>query len=291
MELWLILTLVSVVVAGLNSFLYKIIGTDKNIEVTTLNVYVSIFSTVVVGFAALMFGDFNNIDSWAVGLGLAVAVTYIISNLTRAKGLGHLDSVVFFPLYRVLAAILIILVGVIFFQETISSTEAVGILLGMIVPLLLLTKKDIKNNKILIGLYFLGLTIVFGSLSSISWKLGADLSANIWAFVFFCELFAIPTALWSMHQTFGKKMVTKFKDITKPKVFTVTSLSSIFTAIAGIAVPFAYYQGGELSNVYIINSFYVLIPVVLSIIFFKEKLTTKKFIAIVLSIVAIFFFA
>ena len=56
----------------------------------------------------------------------------------------------------------------------------------------------------------------------------------------------------------------------------------IFTLLA--------FKDGLVSIVFTVQSLYILIPIILSIIIYKEHINTQKIIAIILSIVAIVFF-
>jgi uncharacterized membrane protein len=52
---------------------------------------------------------------------------------------------------------------------------------------------------------------------------------------------------------------------------------------------FAFSEGGSLSVVQTIHSMYILIPIVLAVIFFKEHMNWQKVVAIVFSVVSLAF--
>jgi uncharacterized membrane protein len=53
---------------------------------------------------------------------------------------------------------------------------------------------------------------------------------------------------------------------------------------------FTHAMGGNLSIVITINSFSILIPIILSVIFYKEEMTIKKWLVIWLSILSVVLF-
>ena len=60
-------------------------------------------------------------------------------------------------------------------------------------------------------------------------------------------------------------------------------------SVAAIVNSYAYY-GGNVAIVYKIISYSLFIPIILSIIFYKEKVTPKKMIAFLLTILSIALF-
>ncbi len=61
-------------------------------------------------------------------------------------------------------------------------------------------------------------------------------------------------------------------------------------AIGAATMVFAFAEGGALSIVYTINSLYILVPIILSVLIYKEHISIQKTLAIILSVVVLALF-
>jgi multidrug transporter EmrE-like cation transporter len=60
--------------------------------------------------------------------------------------LRNIDTVIFFPLYKTFSPILVTIISFFFFQEMLTMKEFFGILLGIAVPLMLITSHEEKRQ-------------------------------------------------------------------------------------------------------------------------------------------------
>jgi len=77
------------------------------------------------------------------------------------------------------------MISLLVFHESLSSTEILGIIVGMTVPLLLITRKENQiQNSLYIGVVMVILTSILTSLSTIMPKLVQEFSLDISIFLF-----------------------------------------------------------------------------------------------------------
>jgi len=72
-------------------------------------------------------------------------------------------------------------------------------------------------------------------------------------------------------------------------VIKLSIISGVFQFAGFAFMILGFKAGGPLAIVYTVNSFYILIPIILSVIIYKEHFNLRKALAIGLSIVALAF--
>ena len=107
------------------------------------------------------------------------------------------------------------------------------------------------------------------------------------------ELFLLINLL--VWVVFSQILLFITKGVQKGKQVRNTQWINMFSAIYGLLYGFSFYAftkalEGNLAIVATINSFSILIPIVLSVIFYREHFTWKKWFVIFLSFVSILLF-
>ncbi len=289
-ETWLILAVVSAIAGGIQSFVYKVAAKEK-IDIVLLSFCSSIIASLLLLVLVASFSDFSGFWHPMLIFAGLTAITYLITHVTKVKSLENVDSSVFFPIYKVFGPALVIILGIVFFSEEFSTREWVGLMISLTIPLLLITRvEDSRQINLKKGMVWLAITAIVAAVSAVFWKMGADISPNTWMYILCSELFMVPVAFSVLYKKQQNGFLNKFSALKEKKFLKALAAYSIFTTIGGIVFVFALTTGGPLGIVYTINSLYILIPIVLSIIFYHEHWNFRKAVAIVLSIVAIGFF-
>jgi len=287
METWIIWALLSAITWWLYNFSYKVIAQrkyDTNLSAT----YSYLTATILAGIYCIYSSSFSiSYDVFLTTLVLSfVNISFFyISVISRVESMKNIDTVIFYPLYKTFWPIIVTVISLLYFWEILSFKEALWIVVGITVPLLLITKTENRIQKNLkIGIIFVLITSIVTSISSAATKMvyivwwSPEIFLFTWLFIW--TLYSIIA-----YQFHGKKNTHKYK----------TEWILKFSVLAWIIHVFAFYtfilaMTWNLAIVFTINSFWILVPIILSIIFYGEHFNIKKGLVIALSILSILLF-
>jgi drug/metabolite transporter (DMT)-like permease len=287
MEYWFWLAIISALVAGVGSFTHKVAVMRKH-DIAVLSVYSSVISGIILFFCTLYFAGFNHFWEISTIVAFVGAVTYLMTLILKIESLKLIDTIVFFPVYKLCGPLFAILLGIVFFKESFSSIEWAGLVLSLCVPLLLITKaENLRQKNLRLGLYLLFTAAVIGSLSIALFKYGTDITNNVWLYLLVSEMFTVVSACLLLAKRHKGFALNFFKTESSPTALKLVLIMGITQSLAAITIIFAFVEGGTLGIVYTIHSLYILIPIVLSVIFYNEHWNVQKAVAIALSIVAV----
>jgi len=279
--------LLSTVFTGVGVFMHKI-AVERGYTPTVMTV-VGDFVIILFAFIALIFTGSGE-NHWMLGLlfGSATGLIYVVSMLMRMESLKHIDTAIFFPLYKTISPLIALVVGILFFNEWFTKLEALGIMLGIVVPLLLIHKSEhARQGNLHKGLVFLTVTAFLTIASQAMAKHGTSLFDNIFIFIIMSTTFSMLGGI-AIHMFKSKKSNIINTDFKNMKIIMLATCAGTMQFASYSLVMFAY-KTGSLAIVYTINSFYILIPIILSIIIYQEHWNARKAFAIGLSIVALAF--
>ena len=291
MEIWLILAIVSSVGSGVAGFILKIVA--RNNESSELNIfYGGVFGILIlVPTAYLLYGT-SDLSYPVVILSLLSGFIASFSAVFKIYALRHIDTTIYFPLFKIVSPVIAIALGILFFQEEFTSLEWIGLIVSLLVPLMLITKSENRRqNNLTLGLI---LVLWTGLLASLIAALNKYITNEYNNVLWIAALAVLGVWLGSFCLTVYKYGYRGFKETLKTHttkknvlwaLFRMVSINISFLAFLG-----ALSLGGALGIVYTITSMYILIPIVLAIIFYNEHWNSRKVTAIVLSIVALGFF-
>ncbi len=270
--MWLMYAAGSAFFAGITSILAKcgIRRTDSTVATAVRTAVVLIFSWLIAGIAGSV-DQVRSIDGKTLGFlilsGLATGASW--QCYFRALQLGDINKVV--PIDKS-STVLTIILAFIFLQEGISLPKIAATAAIAAGILLMVEKKDIKDQKQEKGnrwiLYAAG-SAFFASLTAILGKIGiSDVESNLGT--------AIRTAVvlvmaWILVMAEGK-----WKEVRK-----ISKNEMIFVCLSGIATGaswLCYYralQDGPASVVAPVDKLSVLVTVLFSYVVFGEKLSRK----------------
>lgn len=278
--MWIVFAFGSAVFAGLTAILAKcgIKETNSTAATAIRTIVVLVFSWIMVFIVGSqsMIGNISA-RSWTflVLSGLATGASWLC--YFRALQLGDINKVV--PIDKS-SVILTILLAFIILREEITVAKGAGVVLVGAGTFLMIEKKDVTENKSAKKswiLYAAG-SAVFASLTSILGKIGiSEVESNLGT--------AIRTAVvlimaWVMVFVTGKKK--SVKNVPKKEL--------LFIGLSGLATGgswLCYYkalQDGPASVVVPIDKLSIVVTVVFSYIVFKEKLSKKSLIGLLLII-------
>ena len=292
METWLIFAIVSIFTAWFYNFCFKII-VKRDYDTSYVSIVSYTISSIIAGIVYLYINWFS--FSWNFNSALLLYIFalwdtlfYFLSTLSRVQALKSIDTIIFFPVYKTFFPVIITAISFFIFKESLYLKDFLWILLWVLVPLLLITKEENRIQKNLkMWLLFILLTSVLSSISTLFPKIVNINEYDIDLFIFLVLLSWILVSFASYKFFYKKNMQTK-------KIYSKEWLYSFWILLWVLQFLFFYTiihaLKWNLAIVMTINSFSILIPIILSVIIYKEKMTYKKALVIALSILSVILF-
>ena len=286
-ESWLIYALLACLSMGIFSFTTKVSAEreyDKDLNLT----YVYFFSLILSSICLILFGEIKY--SYLVLLLVLVAGYLAPLNLRlRFTTLKFISSSMFVINYRIFSSILLLLSGMFLFSESITNYQIVGVLLGFFIFYLLLEKKDKKEKKIDFkkGVKYLFYNILIVSGIHVTRKYISVSSTDLYFYIFLTALVGFVASFLNNP----KHVINLHKTSKVPKKIVLFSLFQSFFFVSNLIFFTTAFITGNLGVVYKLISYSIFIPIILSIIYYNEKITFKKSIAFVLTVVSVWLFS
>lgn len=282
--MWVLYAFGSAFFAGLTSILAKcgIKKTDSNVATAIRTIVVLIFSWIMV-FVVGAQGQITDVSAktwiFLILSGAATGASWLC--YFRALQIGDVNKVV--PIDKS-STIFTIILAFIFFKEEISALKLVCVILIAIGTYMMITKKETseeEQNKAKGShswLFYAVLSAVFASLTSILGKVGIEgINSNLGT-----AIRTIVVLIMAWIVVFVTEKQHTVKQIEKKELG--------FICLSGLATGgswLCYYkalQDGLASVVVPIDKLSIVVTIVFSYIVFKEKLTMKSFVGLVLII-------
>ncbi len=153
--------------------------------------------------------------------------------------------------------------------------------------MLLSRSESDRQQNLIKGLILLIITAVIAAFAFATSKIGVDSGVNIWLFMSLQAIVGISSAILFAAP---KIKQDKLLDFTRHKKAIWIGLLLGFVDALNVFFILMALTTGLVSVVYTVNSFYILIPIVLSVILYSEHMNIRKAIAIGLSIASVIFF-
>lgn len=280
--MWLVMAILSAVFAGITSILAKcgIKKTDSDVATALRTVVVLAFSWLMV-FVVGSAGTIGNIGTkslvFLILSGIATGACWLC--YFKALSAGNINKVV--PIDKS-STILTVILAIILFGETnhLAVKLICTAVLAVGVFLMIEKKADTEKETRKVWLPYAVASAVFAALTSILGKMGIEnVESNLGT--------AIRTAVvlvmaWVIVFIKGKQ--TKIKEIDKKELFFI-ALSGIATGGSWLCYYYAI-QKGVVSVVVPIDKLSIVVSIVFSYFVFKEKLTKKALLGLVLMVLA-----
>jgi drug/metabolite transporter (DMT)-like permease len=276
-------TLAATFLAGFSAFVMKVIAREG--RSSALN---GTFMYAGAAIAALIALPFYSIPvSWQMVTLYAIiaGVIYAVGNYLRIESLRHIDSVIYFPLNKVLGPLLIIVASIIFLGESLTWLQVIGVALSVSVPLLLVhSSEKHRQSNLRLGLILLCASTAVIVVSTTFMKVGVTLDSSVFFFMAVSQVAGFFVSMGIHVRTHAEE--THFASLSKRRDWELGILSAAISAVALYALLKAMSLG-QLSIVYTIHAHYILIPIILSVWWYGEHINMRKFLAVVVSFLAI----
>lgn len=275
--MWIMFAFGSAFFAGITSILAKIgiKNADSTVSTAIRTVMILIFSWIMV-FVTGSFDGINSIDTksliFLILSGLATGASWMC--YFKALQIGDINKVT--PVDKS-STILTMLLGIIILGESVSVLKAVCMILIGVGTYLMIEKKETEGEASGKSyLIYAVLSAVFASLTSILGKIGvSEINSNLATAI---RTIVVLIMAWLMVFVTGKK--GEIKKIDKKSMIFIL-LSGITTGMSWLC----YYralQTGDAGIVVPIDKLSILITVLFSYIVFKEKLSKKSALGLVM---------
>jgi len=280
--MWILMAVLSAVFAGLTSILAKcgIKKTDSDLATAIRTVVVLMFSWIMV----FVVGSYNTIAS----IGLTSLIFLILSGLAtgaswicyfKALSMGDINKVV--PIDKS-STILTVLLAIICFGETsnlwikLISTVILGVGIFLMVEKKAVSQRAQGKSWMIYAI----LSAIFASATSILAKMGiSGVESNLGTAI---RTGVVLIMAWII--VFARKKHTGIKALDKKELLFIC-LSGIATGASWLCYYYAI-QNGEVSVVVPIDKMSILVTVIFSYFVFKEKLSKKALLGLILMLTA-----
>ena len=283
MRNWYVLSIVALVLMGVQRFLYKVCA-ERGCDTawTTFS-----FMVTVTVLSSLSFLTLKESVSDAKMLLLTAGInsaSFVVGTITHIEALKHLSSSVAYPIIR-LNMVVVVLFSILFFHDRVSLHQVLGILLAIAVIVIL--TRDVEEVKGNVGNPRKGLLLVFvslvsGSVASISSKFAAVYSNKL-------GFMALSYFLGTLFSAALIRRSGKEENRGSRKDAVRIGLLMGLINFVGFYTFLAALSAGPLSIIVSITGMHFVIAVLLSVIVYKEKLNRTRLLGLGLAVLSILF--
>ena len=288
MEPWFWWVVAGMILAGIHVFIQRI-GSARGYRSNVLNTYSALVSGVIGICIGLWLEGWQEITFWMVVIAVVNGTVYLVGSNLRMDAMKHIDTTILLPLHKFVSPLFALIIGVLFLQEVLEVTEWWGILLGAIVPLLLITRSEnARQPNLSKGLWLMTISAFIVVVNAAINKEAVLAFESVILFAPISHLGSAPLGIIASrirsHREKGQEnLISDFN----PELLRLALICGVVQFASFTTFLYAFAFNGPLAVVYTIHSLYILIPIILSIIFFNEHWNTRKVIAIVASVAAI----
>lgn len=282
MEPWIIYGLIGATFTGITNFYSKLIAA-KELNRNRIFIY-SMFSMTLISVLFLIFNfQYTELTILIIVVSIIRVMAGLEKHIFMVESLKYIESSLFFPIHKIVHIFLAFLVWMFFFQEYLSFTQLFAILLWVIVILLLTDKKD-RDIQIDYKKWFLFLIVsnLFLIIASSINKYIAYVDFDIWTYMFITSL------SWTLYLCLTKKdAFHKIDSHIKRKEMQLWFSRGLFSYIWFFFIVYAL-QDWPFALVQVLVVLSILIPIILSVVVFNEKMNLKKIMVFTLLIFVIY---
>ena len=286
MEIWFIYALISTVLSGIHSFVVKV-AVVRGYSSSLMNGYMASFAAVIGLVVTGVIEGFVEFSWWMVIVALISGVVVLLSSNYRMDSLRYIDTTISLPIHKFISPLLALVLGIILFNEYLTGFEWLGIMIGILVPLLLITKaENIRQTDLRKGLILISVSALLSAIGAAINKVAADqFITSIFLFVSLTYVFSAILGIFLYKKRKPNSISTDIFDL---KLLGLSFIGGVLVVIAFSTFMLSFVNGGSLAVVYTITSLYIVIPIVLSVIFYGEHWNYRKIMAVAFSLTAVF---
>lgn len=275
MESWIIFSTLSVLAV---SFLmaFQKIPSLKKIDKYQFNAAVSFFAALL---SFLFLFSHINFKSGAILYAAIWGASFSILNLMQMHALHKSTTSNVFPFTSLLSNIFVVIGGVLFLQDKVTLLQFVAILLAITLMFYSTYKGKVNIVADILPLFFS--IAIISAFSKFIQKFGAT-NSEIYNFIFWELLFCF---IFSAAFMFYNRKSFSIGSLSK-NTFNYGVISGVFSFLTTLLVVKAL-ETGPISLVYIIIGTYTFFTSLIAHFIFKESLTRKNIVFILISILII----
>jgi len=279
---WYVLSIVALVLMGMQRFLYKVSAERKCNTAWTTFSFMATVTVLSVFFFLSLKEPVSNV--WMLVLtALINSASFVLGTITHIEALKHVPSSVVYPIIR-LNMVVVVLFSIFFFDDQVSLHQGLGILFAIAVIVILTRDAEEEGTfrSVRRGLFLVFVSLISGSVASISSKFAAIYSSKLG----FMALSYFLGALFSaalINQSGEKESRGNLKE-----AFLIGLLMGLINFV-GFYTFLTALSVGPLSIIVSITGMHFVIAVLLSVIVYKEKLSRMRILGLCLTVVSIVF--
>ena len=285
MELWMLYSLGNMFFLWIGWFLQKI-EVERKLSKNSYIVYAHIWIIVWTLLYAFLINHKFVFDWILVTYAIGLSSIYVIVFRYRLKSLDYITSASYFINYRIFSSILLVLFWQLLYWESITWKEYLWIFIWFIIFYLLIEKKKISDQKKDMWKWYIYLWI---------WIIWVSIIWLLQKKFILLELDFITYILCAWINGTLLPLLLKEKSETLKNIFFIKeNKDKLLLFIAAFIAPFntffmllAIDAWWDIAIVYKIISYSLFIPVILSVIIYKESVTWRKLLAFILTIASI----
>ncbi len=282
MPLWLEYALLATLFYGTLNFLYKVAAEKKYLNQAVILIAAS--SVVIASLGAIIIKGtpFSEIMP-ALPYAAANGTLFAFGALAKFKALQFAPASVVFPVNKS-NVLFVIIIGLLFFNESPSINQWAGMGISILVLILISSEQfKLSGKHTLKGIFF----AVFAALcTSFSMTAGKLASTRVDRTVFIFISYSIVAVISLLGYLRHNNPEEKSRAFSTPGVFITGSVIGILNFLGYVLVLKAF-AAGSISLVQPIFALSILLPIFLSAIIYREKLTLIRILSIGLSLAAV----
>lgn len=280
---WYVLSMVALVLMGVQRFLYKV-SAERACD--TAWTAFSFMATVTILSAVFFFSLKESVSDFRMLLLTAGinSAAFVLGTITHIEALKHVPSSVVYPIIH-LNMVIVVLFSILFLHDRVSPYQVLGILLAVAV-IVILTKdaEEVKGGygEVRKGLFLVFVSLISGSVASISSKFAAVYSNKLGFMAlsyFFGAVFS--AALIRKSGKEGSRGSRK-EAIRIGLLMGLINFLGFYTFLAALSV-------GPLSIIVSVTGMHFTIAMLLSVIVYKETLSRMRIVGMGLAMGSILF--
>ncbi len=277
-------TITTTIFAGLQLFMQRVVAKEGR-DSAFAGFLMYAIGLVLAAVLLIAAGELPDMWVYAALFGIASGAVHGFGNFLRLESLKDIDSVLYFPINKVLGPIVVVIGGVLWFSEALTMREYIGIAFSLSVPLLLISSSEhTRQNNLRRGLILMVISTFLTAVAMLLSKAGTNYDQAILLLLVSTQLAA----------TVSSAIIFYHKRRPHPEYFThLERRDFVLGGIIGILGFLSYFtflkalSTGYVSLVYVIHAHYILIPIILSVWWYKEHINFRKLAAVVVSCLAI----
>jgi drug/metabolite transporter (DMT)-like permease len=284
MDNWYTTAIIALILMGTQSFLYKV-SAERNCN-TALTTF-SFMATVALLSSALFFIRSEPAPNmfYTLIMGILNSSAFLLATMMHIEALKRLPASIVYSIIR-LNVVVVVLFSIIYFRDRPTVNQISGIVLAVIIILLLTRqaepeKPSVKQMKR--GLILVFVSLFCGAIASISSKFAA-MHANPLSFMAISYLFSTLFAIGLRNKLFHHGVQASDRN---DKEALVIGFSIGIVNFAGYYAFLKALSIGPLSIVISIIGLHFAIAILLSVLFYREKLTPSIMTGISLTILSV----